>query len=86
MVSLESYRYSSGFGGLDSEAWRARLWREVAMVGGYDLEFAETAEGVEAVFTVPARDGPDAFAIGEKVMRAVSPRGLWLGASRAAAL
>ncbi len=86
MVSLESYRYSSGFGGLDSEAWRAHLWREVAMVGGHDLEFTETAAGVEAVFTVPARDGPDAFAIGEKVMRAVSPGGFWLGASRAVAL
>jgi hypothetical protein len=89
MVSLKSYRYSSGFspsGGFDSEEWRNRLWREVAMVGGHDLEFVDGAEGCQAVFTVPARDGPDAFAIGEKVMRAVSPGGLWFGASRAEAL
>ena len=89
MVSLKSYRYSSGFspsGGFDSEAWRSHLWREVAMVGGHDLEFVDTAEGFEAVFTVPARDGPAAFAIGENVMRAVSPGGLWFGASRAVPL
>ena len=49
MVSLKSYRYSSGFspsGGFDSEAWRSHLWREVAMVGGHDLEFVDTAEGL----------------------------------------
>ena len=85
MVSLEGYRYWSGAGlprGFEDEAWRDGLLRELVRVGGHDLEIEEQADGFEAVFTVPARDGPDALAIGEKVMRAVNPGGYWYGASR----
>ena len=86
MVSLESYRYWSGSGlraGSEDQGWRDDLRRELARIGGHDLEIEESADGFEAVFTVPARDLPEALAIGEKVMRAVNPGGFWFGASRA---
>jgi hypothetical protein len=89
MVSLESYRYWSGSGlraGSEDQGWRDDLRRELARIGGHDLEIEERADGFEAVFTVPARDRPDALAIGEKVMRAVNPGGYWYGASRAVRL
>jgi len=68
-------------GGLRRQRMAEDLRREVERIGGHDLEFEETAAGVEAVFTVPARAMPDALATGEKVMRAVSTGGFWFGAS-----
>ena len=82
MVFLESYRYWSGSGlrpESQDQGWRDDLRRELARIGGHDLEIEERADGFEAAFTVPARGLPEALAIGEKVMRAVNPGGFWLG-------